>query len=81
MGVKISSMLIHYRRELSVAVAILALALVLAIVAPGYFAGDNLRDLFLANVPGAGRGARRHARVLVGPDRHLRRIGLRRSAA
>lgn len=41
----------HYRRELSVAAAIAALAAVLAIVAPGYFAGDNLRDLFLANVP------------------------------
>jgi len=41
----------RYRRELSVATAILALAAVLALVAPGYFAGDNLRDLFLANVP------------------------------
>jgi rhamnose transport system permease protein len=41
----------HYRRELSVAAAILALAAVLAVVAPGYFAADNLRDLFLANVP------------------------------
>lgn len=41
----------HYRRELSVAAAIAALAVVLAIVAPGYFARDNLRDLFLANVP------------------------------
>lgn len=44
-------MLTHYRRELSVAAAILALAVVLAIAAPGYFARDNLRDLFLANVP------------------------------
>ena len=41
----------RYRRELSVAIAILALATVLALVAPGYFAADNLRDLFLANVP------------------------------
>jgi len=41
----------RYRRELSVATAILALATVLALVAPGYFARDNLRDLFLANVP------------------------------
>ncbi len=40
-----------YRRELSVLAAIAALAAVLAIVAPGYFARDNLRDLFLANVP------------------------------
>jgi rhamnose transport system permease protein len=41
----------HYRRELSVAAAILVLAAVLAVVAPGYFARDNLSDLFLANVP------------------------------
>jgi rhamnose transport system permease protein len=44
-------MLTHYRRELSVAVAILALGVVLAAIAPGYFAGDNLRDLLLANAP------------------------------
>src|SRR5687768_15479223 len=44
-------MLKHYRRELSVAAAIAALGALLAIVAPGYFARDNLRDLFLANVP------------------------------
>jgi rhamnose transport system permease protein len=41
----------RYRRELSVAIAILALALVLATVAPSYFATDNLRDVFLANLP------------------------------
>jgi rhamnose transport system permease protein len=40
-----------YRRELSVAIAIAVLALVLSIAAPGYFARDNLRDLFLANMP------------------------------
>ncbi|HEV3485752.1 MAG TPA: hypothetical protein VG106_10115, partial [Vicinamibacterales bacterium] len=39
------------RRELSVAGAIAVLALVLAFVAPGYFARENLRDLFLANMP------------------------------
>ncbi len=44
-------MLTHYRRELSVAAAILVLGAVLGLVAPGYFARDNLRDLFLANVP------------------------------
>src|SRR6266540_3378350 len=44
-------MLTHWRRELSVAAAILVLGGVLASVAPGYFARDNLRDLFLANVP------------------------------
>ena len=44
-------MLQTYRRELSVAIAIACLCVVLAIVAPGYFAADNLRDLFLANLP------------------------------
>jgi rhamnose transport system permease protein len=39
------------RREVSVALAIAALALVLAAVAPGYFARENLIDLFLANLP------------------------------
>lgn len=39
------------KREVSVAVAILALAAVVGVVAPGYLAPDNLRDLFLANVP------------------------------
>lgn len=38
-------------RELSIGIAILALATILALAAPGYFAGDNLRDLFLANAP------------------------------
>lgn len=41
----------EFRREISVAVAILALAVALMFGAPGYFASDNLRDLFLANVP------------------------------
>ena len=40
-----------FRREISVALAILALAAVLAIFAPGYFEGENLNDLFLANMP------------------------------
>ena len=40
-----------FRREISVALAILALAVVLALFAPGYFAGENLNDLFLANMP------------------------------
>ena len=39
------------RREIAVGIAILALAAVLAIAAPGYFAGENLNDLFLANMP------------------------------
>jgi rhamnose transport system permease protein len=44
-------MLKLYRREASVVIAIAALAAALAVVAPGYFAWDNLRDLFLANMP------------------------------
>src|SRR5512134_2012521 len=39
------------RRELSVALAIAALCAVLAVAAPGFFARDNLADLFLANMP------------------------------
>jgi rhamnose transport system permease protein len=41
----------RYGRELSVAVSIVALAVVLATAAPGYFSGENLADLFLANMP------------------------------
>jgi rhamnose transport system permease protein len=44
-------MLRRYRREASVVLAIAALAAILAIVAPSYFSRDNLRDLFLANMP------------------------------
>jgi len=40
-----------HRREASVAAAIVALGLVLALAAPGFFARDNLSDLFLANLP------------------------------
>ena len=39
------------RREVSVALAIAALAALLGVMAPSYFAPDNLRDLFIANVP------------------------------
>jgi len=39
------------RREWSVGIAILLLALVLAFAAPSYFSGGNLRDLFLVNLP------------------------------
>src|SRR5919199_6499361 len=39
------------RREWSVALAIAALATVLAAAAPSYFSVENLRDLFLVNVP------------------------------
>ena len=40
-----------HRREASIACAIVALALVLAVAAPGYFSAENLSDLFLANLP------------------------------
>ena len=40
-----------HHREVSVAVAIAALGSVLAVAAPGYFARENLSDLFLANIP------------------------------
>jgi len=39
------------RREISVAVATVALAIVLAFAAPSYFSTQNLRDLFLVNMP------------------------------
>jgi rhamnose transport system permease protein len=44
-------MLTTHRREVSVAGAIVALALVLALAAPGYFSRENLSDLFLASLP------------------------------
>src|ERR1700704_5365583 len=40
-----------HTRELSVAAAIVVLALVLAVAGPGYFSAENLSDLFLANLP------------------------------
>jgi hypothetical protein len=40
-----------HTREIAVAGAIAVLALVMAVVAPGYFSPANLRDLFLANLP------------------------------
>jgi rhamnose transport system permease protein len=47
----VASVLGRHRREVSVAIAIAALAAVLLIVAPGFFAPDNLLDLCLANLP------------------------------
>ncbi len=41
----------EHSREVSVLIAIAALAIFLALVAPGYFSRENLTDLFLANVP------------------------------
>jgi ribose/xylose/arabinose/galactoside ABC-type transport system permease subunit len=40
-----------HRREVSIAGVIVALGLVLAAIAPGYFARENLSDLFLGNMP------------------------------
>jgi len=39
------------RREISVLIAIAALALILVIRAPGYFGAENLSDVFLTNLP------------------------------
>ena len=44
-------MLHRHRREVSIAGVIVALGLVLAAIAPGYFARENLSDLFLGNMP------------------------------
>ena len=40
-----------HRRELSVATAIVASGLVLAVAAPGFFSRENLGDLLLGNLP------------------------------
>src|SRR5215470_13434561 len=44
-------MLGRWRREISVAIAILALMAVLAIAAPGFFSPENQSDLLMANTP------------------------------
>src|SRR5262249_2607140 len=44
-------MLSRHRREASVAGAILLLLAALALLAPGFFARENLSDLLLANIP------------------------------
>src|SRR6476620_11354673 len=41
----------HQRREATIAIVIAALAALPAAAAPGYFARDNLSDLFLGNMP------------------------------
>jgi len=43
--------LAHRRREISVALSILALSIVLAFLRPAYFSAENLNDLLLANLP------------------------------
>ena len=40
-----------YRREIAVAGAIVALWIVLAFAAPGFFTLDNQRDVLMANMP------------------------------
>src|SRR5689334_20664988 len=40
-----------HRREISLFIVIVALGLVLAATTPGYFARENLSDLFLGNMP------------------------------
>jgi rhamnose transport system permease protein len=44
-------MLSHHRREVSVALAIAALGLVLLAINPSFFSRENLGDIFLANLP------------------------------
>ncbi len=44
-------MLNRHRREVTLGLVTAALALLLAAAAPGYFAPDNLSDLFLGNMP------------------------------
>ena len=44
-------MIRHHGREVSVAMAMAVLAVVLAAAAPSYFSAENLSDLFLANMP------------------------------
>jgi rhamnose transport system permease protein len=46
-----STMLRNRQRELSIVAAILAIVVVLALAAPGFFTLANLRDLLLTNVP------------------------------
>src|SRR5580692_3677482 len=44
-------MALQHRREISVALAIIALWSVLALLAPGFFTAENQRDLLMANMP------------------------------
>ena len=67
----------RHRRELSVAIAIAALAVVLAVAAPGYFSGENLNDLFLANLPVLVVALGMTLVVLDRRDRHLGRVAVR----
>ena len=44
-------MVASYRREISIAFAIVALWVVLAFAAPGFFTGANQLDVLMANMP------------------------------
>ena len=44
-------MIQEHRREISVSMVIAGLWLVLAVTAPGFFGGENLRDLLMSNMP------------------------------
>jgi rhamnose transport system permease protein len=41
----------EYRREISIALAIVALWMVMALAAPGFFTASNQRDILMANMP------------------------------
>ena len=70
-------MLSSHQREVSVAFAIAALALVLAVTAPGYFSPANLGRPVPRQPAGAHRRARRDAGHPDRRDRHLGRFAVR----
>ena len=70
-----------HRREISLLIVIVALGLVLAAMAPGYFARENLSDLLPRQHAGADRRARHDAGDPDRRNRHLGRLACSRSAA
>ena len=72
-----AAVLAAHRREISIAITILVFAAVLAAVAPGFFAPENLVDLALANMPVLIAAPRRDACRAHRPDRHLGRLDVR----
>ncbi len=67
----------RHRREVSVAIAIVALAAVLAVVAPAFFAARQPARSVPRQPAGADRRARHDAGHPHRPDRHLGRLDLR----
>ena len=63
--------------KLSLLIVIVTLGLVLAAIAPGYFARENLSDLFLGNMPVLHRGDRHDPGDPHRQHRHLGRLGVR----